>query len=341
MNCIAEHQSLGDLRTIVIANDVLSATLLLDKGADIYELRYLPKDIDVLWKSPWGLHLPGRASTFPTSFEAWVESWGGGWPVLFPSGGGPSSYKGAALHFHGEASILPWSCDAMNVAADRAWVTLSVRLVRSPFRLVRTVQVDAGSPTLVVQERIVNEAHEAMEYMWVHHPTFGAPFLGPACQVDCGATTLAADDEFDVPHSPLRPGQVAPWHPDLVRVSSPDEPRQLLGYLSDFSSGWFAITNTELDLGVGLTWPASVLPYAWVWQELHGSTGYPWYGNTYTMAIEPSSSVPNAGLANVMERTGTQRCLEPGETAEIELRAVFYEGIDSVRAISPDGTVHT
>ena len=47
------------VRAVRLENDLLAATVLVDKGADIYELIYKPKGIDVLWKSPWGLRRPG------------------------------------------------------------------------------------------------------------------------------------------------------------------------------------------------------------------------------------------------------------------------------------------
>jgi hypothetical protein len=48
-------------RAVLIENDLLVATVLVDKGADIYQLIYKPKQTDVLWKSPWGLCRPGRS----------------------------------------------------------------------------------------------------------------------------------------------------------------------------------------------------------------------------------------------------------------------------------------
>ena len=70
-----------------------------------------------------------------------------------------------------------------------------------------------------------------------------------------------------------------------------------MAYLTDFASehGWYGITNTELGLGVGLVWPKAVFPYAWFWQEMHASPGFPWYGEVYVMAIEPFSSMPGHG----------------------------------------------
>src|SRR6266852_3531693 len=59
--CSAQEQRLDrDVRALRIENDLLAATVLLDKGADIYQLIYKPRDLDVLWKTPWGLKEPGR-----------------------------------------------------------------------------------------------------------------------------------------------------------------------------------------------------------------------------------------------------------------------------------------
>ena len=76
------------MRTLRIENDILAATVLVDKGADIYQLIYKPQGIDVLWKSPWGLKEQGRGvqSTF-SSAAAWLENCAGGWQEIFPIGG--------------------------------------------------------------------------------------------------------------------------------------------------------------------------------------------------------------------------------------------------------------
>jgi hypothetical protein len=57
------------------------------------------------------------------------------------------------------------------------------------------------------------------------------------------------------------------------------------------------------------------------------------------MAIEPFTSIPGQGLLSVMEKTGTHRTIAPGETAEAELRAVFFESTHGVERITGDGTV--
>jgi hypothetical protein len=343
--CAANLQTLpSGMRTLRIENDRLSATLLLDKGTDIYELTYKDTAVDVLWKSPWGMKTPGRG--FQHSFDsasAWLEAYAGGWQLLFPNGGSGCTYKGASLGFHGEASMTSWECEIVQAGGSAAEAYLSTRLFLSPFRVERVVRVEAGQPTLILRERITNEAGEPMDYMWSHHPAFGAPFISEACVVDTGATRLLADDGYAGDQNPLHVSEDYAWphagSSDMSHVPGQSTPRDTLGYLHSFSSGWYGITNTKLGFGVGLVWDSGVFPYAWYWQQMHSSAGYPWYKGAYVMAIEPASSIPGQGLVNVMQKTGTHRTLSPGESAETELRAVFYTSTIGIQGIAPDGTV--
>ena len=54
---IREFQYKG-LRTVTLENELLRAGILADKGSDIFELLYKPKDVDFLWHSPWGVRNP-------------------------------------------------------------------------------------------------------------------------------------------------------------------------------------------------------------------------------------------------------------------------------------------
>ena len=119
MSCKVSERILGrTLRALQLENDLLSTTILLDKGADIYDLVYKPAKTDVLWKSPWGLKESGRG--FDSAFDsqtAWLEAYAGGWQVLFPNGGFPNTYRGAELGFHGEASMKAWDHEIVSARA--------------------------------------------------------------------------------------------------------------------------------------------------------------------------------------------------------------------------------
>lgn len=349
--CMVTEVSLPrGVRAVRLENELLAATVLVDKGADIYELIYKPKSMDVLWKSPWGLRRPGTPASASRSEVNWLDEYAGGWQEIFPSGGGPADYNGVELNFHGQASMVAWDFECAN-GDDWAELSLSVRLSRSPFRIARVMRVEPGSPVLTLRERITNEGGEPVDYMWGHHPAFGAPFLGAACRIDTNARRIQADDGYDPPHGPFDLGRTYDWpHAgrngatvDLSRVPGEDERRASLGYLVDFAGdhAWYGITNRELGFGVGLVWPVAHFPHAWFWQEMYASPGYPWYKGAYVMAIEPGTSIPGQGLVAVMEKSGTHRRLEPGESADAELRAVFYESTGGISGIGADGQVST
>ena len=99
---ISQHTLERGYKAVTLENEILSVTVLPDKGADIYSLLYKPRNMDVLWKSPWGLKLPGTGVfTAGTTEEAWLEYYGGGWQEIFPNGGDACVYKGCHLNFHG------------------------------------------------------------------------------------------------------------------------------------------------------------------------------------------------------------------------------------------------
>lgn len=346
MTCKATEIVLGKtMSALEIENDILSTTILLDKGADIYQLAYKPKDVDVLWKSPWGMKEPGRG--FDSAFDsatAWLEAYAGGWQVLFPNGGDATIYKGAPLSFHGEASMKAWDYEIVSEGDSALEVKLKTRLSRSPYTIERWMRVESGSPILHIRERITNHAGEAMDCMWSHHPAYGAPFLSEHCVIDVGTASFVADDLYAGFVNPLTLSQSYHWpmagDVDLSKVPGADDERDILAYFRDFESGWYAITNREMGLGVGLVWDESVFPFAWFWQELNASPGFPFYKCSYVMAIEPASSIPGQGLNKVMEKTGTHLTLQPGESKEVEIKAVFFESDRGAQKIDADGRVH-
>ena len=345
MTCKVTEIVLGKtLTALEIENDLLATTVLVDKGADIYSLAYKPKDVDVLWKSPWGIKEQGRG--FESAFDSattWLEAYAGGWQVLFPNGGDATTYKGAALSFHGEASMKAWDYEIVSAGDSALEVKLKARLSRSPYTIERWMRVEACNPILHIRERITNHAGEEMHCMWSHHPAYGAPFLSEHCVIDVGTASFVADDRYAGFANPLALSQSYQWPMagdlDMSRVPGPDEERDILAYFQDFDSGWYAITNKKMGLGIGLVWDESVFPFAWFWQELNASPGFPFYKCSYVMAIEPASSIPGQGLNTVMETTGTHLTLQPGESKEIEMKAVFYESDRGVQKIDVDGTV--
>lgn len=70
----------------------------------------------------------------------------------------------------------------------------------------------------------------------------------------------------------------------------------------------------------------------------HGGTGHPWWGRTYSMALEPWSSWPGKGLAAAVAE-GTALTLAPGQSVETRLSAALWTGGGPVARVGPEGVV--
>jgi hypothetical protein len=336
-------------RALVLENNLVRVVVLADKGADIYELTYKPRGVDVLWKAPWGLReLGSLAPSAGDSTVAWMDHYEGGWQEIFPSGGPACTYKGVEMAEHGELATSPWDYEIISDGGQAAEVRFRIALTRTPFRLERTMSLAAGRADIAFSERLVNEGAEPMDYMWGHHPAFGAPFLSGDCRLDVPARRainhevqidpvrawLADGGEWSWPMAPGRDGLTH----DLSRVPGSDVRVNNLCYLADLREGWYGLTNTKMGFGMGLVWPKETFPYMWLWQELGGSLGYPFYGRCRVMGVEIWTSIPGSGLVKAL-KAGTAARLEAGGSTGVEFRCVLYESSTGVRRISPDGHV--
>lgn len=97
-------------------------------------------------------------------------------------------------------------------------------------------------------------------------------------------------------------------------------------YVTGYSEGWFAVRNPYHHLTWGMKFDAELFPYLWIWQVYGGHWGYPYYGRTDTLAIEPFTS-PIQTLTECAD-DGTAVRLDPGGSLETSFQAM----------IGPDGS---
>jgi hypothetical protein len=325
---------------LTLRNSDVAVTILPDKGADIYALADRRTGVDVLFKSPWGVRSPGPWLRAASSMERWVEAYPGGWQVLLPNGGDECVEQGMTWGYHGEAALVPWQVQHAGETA----AALETRLFSVPLRLLR--EFTLSGPVLRLTETVTNESATELEVMWIHHPAFGAPFLERGCLLSAGCASVLADHE--APGTLLAPGSAHPWpHArtgagdalDLRVIPGPDEPRSVLAYLGDFTSGCFAITNPRLRLGVGLRWPLETFPAAWLWQEVMAGQGWPWYRRAYAVAVEPASTIPGHGMSTARARGHPGIRFAAGQTRQVVLEAVLFEAATAVAGIAEGGRV--
>jgi hypothetical protein len=341
--CTAVRGTAAGVETLMLDNGALEILILVGKGADILAIRDRASGIDPLLKAPWGLRDPHHPLPGASEVPDWILRYPGGWQAILPNFGPACVHQGIEHPMHGEAAVMPWSAEIAQADAEAVEVSLRIELILSPLVLERRVRLERGARTLTIAERILNAGRAPVEYIWGHHPALGAPFLSPACRIDSGAGVLAVDDAYEGASPPLAKGSRHDWHGEVAesvrRLPAAGEPRDMVAYLLGFEQGWWAVTNPELGVGFGLAWDPGIFPVACMWQELGATAAFPWFGRGYALALEPMTSWPAAGIAEVARITGTQRVLGAGESVATELCAVVYDSAWGVTAIGRDGGV--
>jgi hypothetical protein len=333
------------MRIAYLANEVLQVGVLLDKGADIFEFTYKPRDLDFMWQSPIPMRPPFVAtSALPEG--AFHDYYYGGWQEVLPSAGWASEpYMGTYQGLHGEASLLPFEASIAEDTPDHISVRMRVRLYRSPLTLERTLSLKRGVAALFIHERLVNESVGEFAIMWGHHPAFGEPFVDDSCVVQTPAKKVEVLDfhpndlwepggDYDFPMvKNRRTNQLQ----DITRVLPKEIQSVDVVFFKELAEGWYGLTNQNLGVGFGMAWDKDLFQYLWMWQVYGGHNDYPWYGRTYNCALEPFTSYPPAGVKNAIDN-GSALIMKPGEVIETELVAVAYEG-EGVKRVNRNGTV--
>lgn len=324
---VSDEWAWRGLRTLVLENELLRVVVLLDKGSDIVAFEYKPLGLDLMWKNPTGgvvppsLHVPTRG----LSEGVFSDFYEGGWQECLPNGGRYCEYQGTDQGLHGEVWGLPWSCDVIEDSPECVAARLAVRTRRTPFLLEKTLRLRAGAARLEIEETLTNESAYDIECMWGHHPAFGAPFLSEACVVTTGARTAHVDYGGD-PESRF----TRPWSGPLplvdgvevLRLPGQGEVISDMLYLTDLAEGFYAITNTHLGVGFGLSFDPELFRCLWFWIACNAPRKAPFWGRSYTVALEPFTSWP-AILSNAIER-GTALRLGPHESIRTRLEASAF-----------------
>lgn len=317
-NCRIHEYGWRGHQLVVMENEVIRVSVVPTKGADVVELRHKPSDVDFLWHSPHpllppGLHMPAA----PTPVGAFFDQYHGGWQESLPSGNGASEHAGAHLGLHGEVATLPWDVRVEKDDPESVSVRFSVLGRRTPLRLLRTMSLRSASPTLLIDEEVINEGEEEVPFIWGHHIALGPPFLSEHCRIEVPAASATVPSSSS-PTARYEPGTYR-W-PDLsdrdgkavdaCAVPPKDIRTNDSLYLSELPEGRLTVRNPRLGLEVALRWDVQVFPFLWCWQAFGGLWGYPYYGRAYLLAIEPFNA-PISSLDQAV-REGTARALGPG-----------------------------
>jgi galactose mutarotase-like enzyme len=332
---VLEYQYKG-MRAVFLENELLRVGVLADKGTDVFEFNYKPRDMDFVWLTAGGVRNPtSYLSTSPDPLATFMDYYPGGWQEIFPNGGAPSSYLGAQFGQHGEVSNLPWDSEIAEDSEDVVAVRFTVRTQKTPFCLEKELRLCSGEGHFYVEETLTNESEATLHAMWGHHIAFGRPFLEEGCRIRLpeGAAVIPHDEPIHPKGRRVKGGKRHAWpfaegvaggEIDLSVLPEKGTMSEML-YLTDLSEGWYEVENPGKGLGLRVEWDLELMPYLWFWQEYGASGFYPWYGRHYNIGLEPFSSYPTNGIEEAIEN-GSALHLDARETRRFSLQVEVLEG---------------
>ncbi len=287
------------MKTLVLENELIRMVALVDKGSDIIELTYKPKNVDILWHSPPGYRLPSESNgLLATSETGFLDCYGGGWQDALPTiGSGPTDLHGARFGLHGETSLLPWKARVEEDGAS-ARAFLSVTGMRYPYLLEKEIELMKGENKISIKEKLTNTSKQKLEFYWIQHPSFGEPFLASGCVLELPPESRVlnmasinphgrvAEGEFDWPVVEAKEG--GPLNLSIIPSKS------LVAEETTFmrvKQGWYSLASPATGLRFRFEWDVSTFPWVWFWQN-YGIPDYPYYGDAWNVAVEPATSLP-------------------------------------------------
>jgi galactose mutarotase-like enzyme len=331
-----EYQYRG-IDSVVLENDYLRVVVLTGKGADILEFRDKRADVNLLFEAPHNWQpLGGVYEQSVDVGTTWMDHYPGGWQDCLPLGGNNPSAAGAEYGQHGESSLIPWESDILTATKQKVAVRFSCELVRYPFRIEKTLHLDRDSATLSVEDRIENLGTVDLPYVWLQHIAYGLPLVDERARIDLDGATITVDDE-SIGDSPLELGSTFEWptgngNIDMSQIPQRDQTIHDLSYLHDLESGWYAITNPDIDLGVAVSFDKELFESIWCWRAFGGFKTSPFFGREHVLGFELCTGWPATNPTETQgpEGTNTLNELAAGDSVSTTIEISTYQSLATV-----------
>jgi hypothetical protein len=336
---ITDDWSYKGMKVVYLENAFLRIGILVDRGADIFEFKYKPLQLDFLLRLEKGISNTAQEfSQMRNTTNQFEDYYYGGWQEMLPNS--PAfNYRGASLGLHGEVALIPWNYAIVKDTPDEVAVKLWTRPLRMPLLIEKIISIKKNSAQLNISEQLTNESATHLDIMWGHHIAFGLPFLNEGAQIETNAKTMEAHNEIPAPRR-FKSGKKYQWPhvedasgkmtdasiiPDTAAPAYSD-----LAFLTNFETNnnkaFYSITNLKQKVGFKVEWDASIFKCLWLWQERNATQDFPWWGKCYTVALEPWTSkftnAPNEAINN-----GEWLHLSAGEVVTTSLTAGAFEKV--------------
>ena len=295
--CRYQEIYIHGFKSIILENEVLRITMILDKGCEIVEFNYKKMDLDFTWRLPNGL---GSLKNYAKNFNddlILTDYYSGGWFEAFPSGGMEGDYFGAHLPIYGEACYLPWDYQILKDDEKEIILKVFCRMIRSPFYVEKTISIKSYEPALMVEESITNLSMQKVHFNIGYHPNFGSSFIDhdlefnmPECEVEILWTF--ENSRFQLGEKGLWPFlKDKDGNPtDLRNVPEKNSKVNEIISLKGLKKGYMEIKNKDKNINLLMSFDQKIFKNAILWIVRNGDSGYPRYGTTNVICMLPKSN---------------------------------------------------
>lgn len=294
----------------------LECVLIPDKCLDIHQLRYRGVNIGFLAKN--GLVGPSFLHPVEGEFDVY---WSAGMLCtcgLLNIGTDCRDAEGRYHPLHGRVGMTPaeqasarayWEGDRYLLEARAE--TRESSMGRENLRLERTVRSELGSSALEIEDLVVNDEPEAVEYMLLYHFNFGYPFLDAGLRLILPEAARPPEARTES----ARPG-LASW--DAMGEAEDGRPEEVFfHYPRPDASGLVEarLENPRLGFGAALRYEAAALPVLTEWKSLRSGE--------YALGVEPGTGTLRGRAAE--RGSGGLRRLGPFASERRRLSLSFYD----------------
>lgn len=332
MSCRLTHTEIDGLKAVVLENDLLRVGILSGRGCDIYEFFYKPHEQEYLLRLDKGIRNPStHFSQIRDTTRQFEDYYYGGWQVCLPNSH-PLTFRGADLGQQGEVSLIPWRMKINTETEKVVSLSFETEVLRLPIRIKRTFTLLAGESSMSIDEEVINFGKTSLDIMWGQHIAFGLPFLEEGATVDTNAQTITAEPAIPAPFL-LERSRTFQWPEVKTKEGKSVNASRILpkgegvfselAYLEGYpSKAYYSIRNG--GSGFGLTWDGDLFRTLWMWQERNAIQDFPWWGDCFTVALEPWTTRWTAEPEAAIE-AGEWLKLEPGIPIRTSLKAEAFE----------------
>jgi hypothetical protein len=305
-----ERLVVADREVLRLTSDEVALDVVPGLGGTIVSLRRRADDLELLWRTPWGLRRPSAAPIRGSAEANMIDSYPGGWQSIFPNGSDSAVVDGAEWPHDGEARIAWYDWESSGSS-----VIMKARLLRAPFELTKIISLRGREVT--VGETVKNVGTEHSDVVWGQQIALGAPLLGADAVLDSTASVVHAD--------PWTAGSasyddILPWPrgygaDGVVNLRSvPRDPQTRRSYLCEHAEPRLTVRNPRAGVAVQLEWDEDAWPHVWYELETGAATSWPWFGNGYFLRLTPCSSWPARSVHDVRRVSATSLRVHPGVT---------------------------